>query len=110
MGYKCMIPTEITLCFEGIGSIPPTQNVAYNPNWWRKRSANVQGDGKRQASLSLVFRILQLIRQEPQHTRNVGMSQIDVIEQVRSTKDEHCHKNLDVRQPYRYPGSHPCVS
>jgi hypothetical protein len=105
-----MIPTEIALCFEGVGSIPPTQNVTYNPNWRGKRSVNVQGDYKRHASLPLVFRILQLIRQEPQHTRNVGMSEIDVIEQVRATNDEHCHKNLDIRQPYRYPGSHPCVS
>ena len=73
MGYN-MIPTEIALCFEGIGSIPPTQNVTYNPNWWKERSANVQGDGKRPAPFPLVFRILQLIRQEPQHTRNIGMS------------------------------------
>ena len=31
-----MAPTEIALCFEGIGSIPPTQNVTYNPNWGKK--------------------------------------------------------------------------
>jgi hypothetical protein len=90
-----MVPTEIALCFEGIGSIPPTQNVTNNPNWWGKRSANLQGHGKSHASLPLVFRILQLIRQEPQHTRNVGMSEIDEIEQVRATNDEHCHKTLD---------------
>jgi hypothetical protein len=102
-----MIPTEIALCFKGIGSIPPTQNVTYNPNWWRKRSANVQDDSKKHASLSLVFRILQLIRQEPQHTRNVGMSEIDEIEQVIATNDEYCRKDLDVKQTYLYPGSYP---
>ena len=86
--------TKIALCFEGTGSIPPTQNMTNNPSWWRKRSANVEGDGKRLASLPLVFRILQLIRQEPQHTRSVGLSEIDVIEQVPAANDEHCHKNL----------------
>lgn len=101
-----MILTEIALRFEGVGTIPPAQNMTYNPNWWRRKSANVQGDSKRHASLSLVFRILQLIRQEPQHTRNVGMCEINVIEQVHATNDKHCHESLDVRQPYRYPGSY----
>ena len=62
-GYKCMMPTEIALTFEGIGPIPPGQNMTHNPNW-KKRSVKIQGDDKRHASVSLVFRILQLIRQE----------------------------------------------
>jgi hypothetical protein len=58
IGYRSMILTEIALCFEGIGSIPPTQNVTNNPNWRKKKSANVQGDGKIHASLPLVFGVL----------------------------------------------------
>jgi hypothetical protein len=35
------------------------------------------------------------------------MSEVDVIEQVRPTSDEHLTKNLDVRQAYWYPRLYP---
>ena len=92
MWYKCVSHRD--------HSVPPV-HLTHQSRWERDpRSRLVENvsrgtrSDRRHTSVSAVFGVLQLIRQEPKHTRGVRMTEIDVIEQVRPINNENCRDIL----------------